>query len=141
MKTLTLLILLLNMTGDRNGGIEIHFTNGIIPHKIKDKYDIEFSSKENSDILWIHPDGWKAFDIELFDYLSHVTKVYNRATGTDHLNLFVEVDEMVDKYGVEIYTPTGIRKFKNIRWSEIGEYNLETDPLYTKQEVNNLNKI
>jgi hypothetical protein len=113
------------MIGNRNKSIEVHFLNGSIPDGIKDKYDIEYSSKEDSEILWIHPDGYKAFERELFQYLTTVTRVVNRRAlhlgkeNIDYLDLFIE-SEIIDEMGIEI----GGKKYKNIRWAEIGKIDL-----------------
>jgi hypothetical protein len=121
--------------GNRDKSIEIHFINGSIPKGIKDKYDIEYSSKEDSEILWIHPDGYKAFERELFQYLATVTKVVNRKAlhlgkeKTDYLDLFIE-SEVIDEMGLEIEG----KKYKNVRWSEVGETDL--DKVKLKRELN-----
>lgn len=103
----------------RNSGIEIRFVNGTIPKGVKEKYDIEFSSKENSEILWIHSNGFKPFARELFNYLGTVTEVINRVAlfegknNIDYLNLYIEGE--VGEMGEVVNGVT----YKNIRWSEL----------------------
>lgn len=122
----------------RSNSIQINIDTSGIPNYIIQKYDIQFSSKENDFILWIH--DLQPFNKELLQYLTNVKSVYNRTTKTDHLNLYIESDT-IDEFGIEIYTSNGIRKFHNIRWSEIGTINFETDSVYTQKEVFNLNTI
>jgi len=119
--------------GNRDKGIEIYFTSGMIPEIIKQTYDIEYSSKENSEMLWVHSDGFKAINKEIYAYLANVTKVYNRHTQTDHLNLFVLSDE-IDQYGL---THNGI-KYKNITWAEISTGAINISDTLLRREVLNL---
>ena len=106
----------------RSVGIEIEIDTSLIPQGILNSgiLDIEFSSKENCNICWIHSDGYKPFLQEHFQYLGAAISVYNRVTGTDHLNLYVETSEDIDEYGENI---SGV-KHKNIRFSELGSVNL-----------------
>ena len=102
----------------RSDGIEIQINKGLIPQEILDSgvLDIEYSSKEGYDILWIHDDGYKPFLHEYFQYLNAGLSAYNRKTKTDHLELFIETEEELDEYGVEI---DGI-KYENITFSNVG---------------------
>jgi len=117
----------------RSTGIEIHFTNGTIPAAIKETYDIEYSSKEDSKMLWVHSDGFKAINKEVYAYLANVTKVYNRATGTDHLNIYIESDT-IDEYGI-VHND---KKYKNITWAEVSTGTININDTLLRREVLNL---
>jgi hypothetical protein len=122
------------MSGNRNLSIEIRISDiSNIPQTIIDKYDIQFSSKENCYILWIHPDGYKSFDRKLLPYMQYVKSAYNRRTKSDHLDLFIESKE-IDEYGIII----GEIKYKNIRWSEI--MNVDLSKILLKKEIETLQK-
>ena len=99
---------------------------------IESKYDVELYAEKNEFTLWLHPyeDNYKPFDRELFQYMPALKGVYNNRTKQDHLDLFIEVDE-IDEFGVEI---EGI-KYKNIRASELTSVDLSKVKL--KRELYN----
>ena len=98
---------------------------------IADKYDVEYYAERQEFTLWIHADGYKPFERELFQYLFALKGVYNNKTKQDHLNLFIQSDA-IDEFGVEI---DGV-KYKNIKASELGNYDLGN--VLTERELNNL---
>jgi hypothetical protein len=113
----------------RNSGIEIKIDESLIPENIKNELDIEFSSKENAWMLWIHDDGFKPFDKVHFQYMNAALNALNRKTGTDHLDIFLETnDELTDKDKEVNGT-----KFKNIRFSELG--NIDISKVKLKREL------
>ena len=99
---------------------------------IESKYDVELYVEKNEFTLWLHPyeDNYKPFDIELFQYMSALKGVYNNRTKQDHLDLFIEADE-IDEFGIEI---EGV-KYKNIRASELTSVDLSKVKL--KRELYN----
>lgn len=86
---------------------------------LQDNYDVEFYTEKNEFTLWVHDDGYKPFQKELFQYLYVAKGVYNNRTNTDHLDLYIISDE-IDEYGVEY---DGI-KYKNIRMGELATIDL-----------------
>ena len=122
------------MTGNRDKSIEIRISDiSNIPDSVIKKYDIAFSSKEQTNILWIHPYGDIMFDRELMGYMQYVSSVYNRRTKTDHLDLYIEASE-IDEYGTEVNE----KKYKNIRWSEIITGKIDLTKVLLKKEINDI---
>jgi len=117
-------------------GIELYINKSKLTEDqydyIESKYDVELYAEKNEFTLWLHPyeDNYKPFDIELFQFLTALKGVYNNRTKQDHLDLFIEVDE-IDEFGVEI---EGI-KYKNIRASELTSVDLSKVKL--KRELYN----
>jgi hypothetical protein len=107
----------------RNTGIEIEININQIPPEIISSgiFDVEYSSKNGYNVLWIHDDGYKPFLSGYFQYLGAALSAYNRKTGTDHLDLFIETSEDIDEHGIEV---DGVNN-KNIRFSELGGINLQ----------------
>jgi hypothetical protein len=114
----------------RKSAIEIHIDTTDIPQAILDKYDIEYYKEKETDTLWIHENGYKPFERELFNYMSGVKSVLNRRTNSDHLDLYIEAIE-IDEFGID----TGTKKFKNIRWSEIIAGQIDMSKVILKKEV------
>ena len=98
---------------------------------IHNKYDVEFFSEKNVLTLWIHDDGYKPFEKELFLYLNALKGVYNNKTKKDHLDLFV-LSDSIDEYGIE---HNGV-KYKNIKMSELQNINLNS--VLLKKELLNM---
>lgn len=86
-------------------------------------YDIEFDSSLNEYVFYSHNlDGkFKRMERDLFSLLPAVYRVQNRATGTDHLDLFIEVSEVNEG---EIIIDKEDKHYKNIRFSEIQNYDI-----------------
>ena len=124
----------------RSKAIEIEIDIELIHQEVLDSgvLDIEYSARGMStpvevaedevvervgcNILWIHSDGFKPFLDEYFQYLTAVISVYNRATKTDHLNLYIEdIDAEESEYN---YTDQEGITYRNVRFSELGEVNL-----------------
>lgn len=120
----------------RKTAIELHIDTIILSSDyidiLKLNYDIEFSSKEDCFLFWIHQGNYKPFSKDLFLYLSAIKKVYNRETKTDHLNLFIEATKIeFDEYGIEF---DGIF-YKNIRFSELQAGNVNIKKVKLKREL------
>jgi len=105
----------------RNSAIEIEIDINLIPENIQKELDIEYWKQKEQWTLWIHRDGFKPFLKEYFQHMNAVISVYNRLTITDHLNIYIEVDE-IDEYGID----TGEIKYKQLTWTELktGQINL-----------------
>ena len=108
-------------------GIEIYIDKSKLTDEqfegIKSKYDVEWYANKAEVTLWIHDNGYKPFERELFQYLSALKGVYNNRTKQDHLDLFIESSE-IDEYGIEIFLESGTVKYKNIRASELSTIDL-----------------
>ena len=118
------------MIKNRNNAIEFHILDITkIPDVIIKKYDFQYSTKEKCNILWVH-----IFERDLFPYLEFISKVVNREAlqkkliFNDYLNFYVECDN-TGIFGFE----NEEKKYKNIRFSEIQNYNL--DNIYLKNEI------
>ena len=109
-------------------GIEIYIDKSKLTDEqfegIKSKYDVEWYANKTEVTLWIHDDGYKPFERELFQYLSALKGVYNNRTKQDHLDLFIEANE-IDEFGEEVTQEDGtVKKYKNIRASELSTTDL-----------------
>lgn len=113
-------------------GIEIYIDKRKLTDEqffyLQDNYDVEFYAEKKEFTLWIHDDGYKPFERELFPYLYALKGVYNNRTKQDHLDIFVE-SESVDEFGVEI---NGV-KYKNIKASELESVDIRN--LILKREL------
>lgn len=96
--------------------------------------DFEYNAANGKDTIWIHDDGNFEFSHEILQELMKMLVallgVYNPRTKLDHLDLFIEADE-IDEFGVEI---EGV-KYKNIRASELTSVDLSKVKL--KRELYN----
>jgi hypothetical protein len=117
----------------RNTGIEIRVNKDALTETehqalLDDKeVDYQYNAQTGFWTLWIHNDGNFPFKRELFQYMHALIDVYNRATGTRHLNLFVEVNNKVDidEYGKEIILEDGtVKYFKNLVPEDLFSINL-----------------
>lgn len=109
-------------------GIEIYIDKSKLTDEqfesIKSRYDVELYAAKNEFTLWIHDDGYKPFERELFQYMFALKGVYNNRTKQDHLDLFIESDT-IDEFGEEITQEDGtIKYYKNIRASELSTTDL-----------------
>jgi hypothetical protein len=126
MKNIIILISLFLSTfiyGQRSTGIELEIEFDLIPKEVLDsnELDIEFSSKEGYYILWIHESGYKPLEKKHFENLNAAKSAYNRKTKTNHLNLFIETDDTIGVYGM---ITEDNKKYKNIKFSELGVINI-----------------
>ena len=105
-------------------GIEIYIDKTKLSESefeyIKSKYDVELYAAKNEFTLWIHDDNYKPFERELFQYMFALKGVYNNRTKQDHLDLFIEANE-IDEFGIQTINGT---KYKNVRASELGTIDL-----------------
>lgn len=121
-------------------GIEIYIDKSKLNDEqfayIQQNYDVEFYAEKDEFTLWIHEDGFKPFNRELFQYMFALKGVFNNRTKQDHLDLFIESDQ-IDEFGTEIPTDKGVIKYKNIRASELGIIDLSKVKL--KRELYDFN--
>ncbi len=134
-----LILFSLLLFSQRSQSIEIEIDINLIPQEITNSntLDIEYSSKEEYFILWIHPDSsYKPFKQEHFQYLGAARSAYNRKTKTDNLNIYIETNGEVGEYdeGVE-----GII-YKNLKFSELGLVDLSKLKFKRDIKNNQLNK-
>ena len=127
------IIILPIFSQSRNTAIELHIDDYKLSQTELDTltkyYDIEYSSKEQSYILWVHLNSdYKPFSKDLFQHMNALKKAYNRYTKTDHLNLYIESDS-IDEYGKKI----DLIKYKNIKSTEL--FFEDFDKIKTKKEL------
>lgn len=86
--------------------------------------DFEFDVNKKEWTIWIHDDGHFQMTHEIMNYLITLLialkGVYNPVTKQDHLDLFIEADE-IDDFGIQTINGT---KYKNVRASELGTIDL-----------------
>ena len=74
------------------------------------------------DTIHVHDDGNFQMTHEilqkLIPMLPALKGVKNKRTGLDHLDIFVQAEE-IDQYGVEVPTESGVIYYQNIRASEL----------------------
>jgi len=125
----------------RKLGIEIRINTSAISetelNKLKANYDVEYYAKINEMVLWVHDDGYKPFTRDLFQYLGALKSVYNRKTGTTHLNLFIEsTKDDIDEFGKEIMQEDGTsRYFKNLIPEDL--FSIDLENVILKRELSN----
>jgi hypothetical protein len=126
----------------RATGIEIKVNNDKLTQSeqdyLKENFDYQYNSDTGFWTLWIHDNGYKPFTRELFQYLHALHSVYNRKTGTTHLDLFLEVGKKVDidEYGKEITLEDGtVKYFKNLVPEDLFSVDLES--VILKRELSN----
>jgi len=103
----------------RKFGIELRIDTSKINADTLDslmsKYDIEYYARIQEMVLWVHEDGYKPFTRELFQYMPALKSVYNRRTGGEHLDLFIETDEEAGEFDRVIIDGQGIETvYKNL---------------------------
>lgn len=121
----------------RKLGIEIRInTSAIIEtelNNLKANYDVEYYARINEMVLWVHDDGYKPFNRDLFQHLSALKSVYNRnaaAKGyehTDYLDLYEEVatEEQVCEAGeVRHKEDETVKYYRNLRPADLFEIDL-----------------
>lgn len=113
----------------RSTGIEYEIEISEIPLSIIDYLDIEYSSKENYYILWVHENDYKPLLSEYFECLGNIKSVYNRKTKTDHMNLFIETNDDI----FDLITDDSV-KYKNIRFSMLDTIDIAI--IKTKKDLN-----
>jgi hypothetical protein len=126
----------------RNKGIEIRVNNDKLTKAeqdyLKDNFDYGLNAHTEFWTLWIHDDGNFPFKRELFQYMHALNSVYNRKTGTNHLDLYIETTkDSIDKYGREITLEDGtVRYFKNLQPEDL--FSIELSNVILKKELNEM---
>ena len=112
----------------RNNAIAIYFDKEQVSDSTLEYlkllgYDIEYDGGLNEHVFYSHnlDRKFKRMERDLFSLLPAVYRVENRVTGTDHLDLFIEVSEVNEG---EIIIDKDDKKYKNIRFSEIQNYDI-----------------
>ncbi|HAN19618.1 MAG: hypothetical protein A2X13_14740 [Bacteroidetes bacterium GWC2_33_15] len=117
-------------------GIEIYIDKSKLTDEqfayLQENYDVELYAAKNEFTLWIHDDGYKPFQTELFQYLGAAKGCFNNRTKQDHLDLFIEAIE-IDEFGIEI---NGV-KYKNLTFTEILK-GVDLSKVIFKRELYNL---
>jgi hypothetical protein len=115
----------------RKLGIEIRINTSAISeteiNKLKANYDVEYYAKINEMVLWVHDNGYKPFNRELFQYLGALKSAYNRRTGTDHLDFYKEVStkEQIGEFGeVRHKEDETVKYYRNLRPADLFEIDL-----------------
>lgn len=126
----------------RNPGIEIRVNHDKLTKAeqdyLKDNFDYQYNAHTGFWTLWIHDDGNFPFKRELFQYLHALNSVYNRKTGTTHLDLYIETTkDNIDKYGRKIALEDGTtRYFKNLVPEDL--FSIELTNVILKKEMNEI---
>ena len=126
----------------RHNGIEIRVNHEALTKAeqdyLKDNFDYQFNAHTGFWTLWIHDDGNFPFKRELFQYMHALIDAYNRATGTRHLNIYIETtNDNIDEYGREITLEDGTtRYFKNLVPEDL--FSIELKDVILKKELNEI---
>lgn len=118
-------------------GIEIYIDKSKLTNEqlayLQVNYDVELYAAKNKFTLWIHEDGYKPFNRELFSYLPALKGIFNNRTKQDHLDLFIEASE-IDEFGTEVFQEDGtVKKYKNVRAIELTTTDLSK--VFLKREL------
>lgn len=123
----------------RKLGIEIRINTSAISatelNNLKANYDVEYYAKIDEMVLWVHDDGYKPFNRDLFQYLGALKSVYNRKAAakgyeyTDYLDLYQDVatEEQVGEAGeVKYKEDETVKYYRNLRPADLFEIDLNT---------------
>jgi hypothetical protein len=102
---------------------------------------VEYYAKINEMVLWVHDNGYKPFNRDLFQYLGALKSVYNRKAAakgyehTDYLDLYQEVatEEQIGEAGEEREKDEITKYYRNLRPADLFDIDLET--IYLKREL------
>ena len=128
----------------RHNAIEIRVNRDALTeaeHKaLLDDKDVDYQYNAHTGFwtLWIHDDGNFPFKRELFQYMHALIDAYNRATGTRHLNIYIETTkDNIDEYGREITLEDGTtRYFKNLVPEDL--FSIDLENVILKKELNEI---
>jgi hypothetical protein len=129
----------------RYNAIEIRINTSAISEadleKLKKNFDVQYYAAIDEMVLWVHDDGYKPFNRDLFQYLGALKSVYNRKAAakgyeyTDYLDLYEEVatEEQIGEAGEEREKDEITKYYRNLRPADLFDIDLET--IYLKREL------